>query len=133
MKFPELYTKSFDYAVDHNECQRFNRSRELNIACKEAIEKNISASYDYNAGHLNSDEAFEKTRQDYGFERTEFVTAFSILQKERDGRISRVNKDWAKNALKGKLSCTNGNNGHYEIDRINPGLLDIFTNRVRNA
>ncbi len=126
-----LYQFSGDYAREHNEIEQYRASCKANIACKEAIETAIRDNYHDNC--LGKDAAKQVANQ-FGYERTFFVLAETVREKDWDGRISRDNKDWAKTvpAFVDKDSWGKDRNLYLVVDTVNPGLTDIFINQARH-
>lgn len=126
-----VYQYSADYALDHGELEQYRTSLIANQACKEAIEAAIQDNYRDN--RLGKDAAKQVTEK-FGFERTMYVLATTIQEKDFDGRISRDNKAWAATipvcsdkSVGGRKRCLS-----YVVDAVNPGLTDIFVNQVRH-
>ena len=69
----------------------------------------------------------------FGQERVEFVLANTIRHKDGDGRISRDNKAWAKTIPMPEDSGTSHHYAYLVVDRVNPGLTDLFTRQIRKV
>ena len=88
-----VYRYPAHYAREHGEQEEYRASRKANIACKQAIEAGISEHYRDN--RLGKGAAWE-VMEAFGVERTLYVLANTVRQKDWDGRISRDNKVWAR-------------------------------------
>ena len=69
----------------------------------------------------------------FGLERTKFVIAATIQDKDWDGRISDENKQWAK-TIEIPQDETPWNTKRYRqfvVNAAHPGLVDLFANRLR--
>ena len=126
-----LYVQTADYAKEHGETELHSGSHNANVMCANAIEDTIALRYDLEKKRLDPIGAAE-ILEAFGAERTSFVLAVNIQDKSWDGRISDVNKTWAKQfevpqdntAWGTKCSCQYLVNSH-------PGLLDLFTKQVQ--
>lgn len=124
-----LYPYPASYAQEHHELEQYRASNKANIACKEAIEAAIQAHYHDN--RLDK-KAAAHVIDTFGLDRTLYVLANTVQQKDWDGRFSTRNKEWAKtipihpnpDAWGTERNCQFVVNSH-------PGLTDIFLNVVR--
>ena len=119
----QLYTKTFDIALKNDELKLYHGSNQQNMECKTAITEIISNNYD--GARLGKDLA-KQIVEEYGLDRTTLVVANSIQQKDHDGRIDNVNKDWAKGV---ENPIEKSSRGYYVVDN-NAGLLNIFANQL---
>ena len=87
-----VYPHSADYAREHEETALFRASHQANVSCKEAIEAAVSLHYGNNR---LGEGALPQVVEQFGLERTLYVLANTVQQKDHDGRISRDNKAWA--------------------------------------
>lgn len=124
-KFP-LYEKPFDEASNRGEVSAFRLSSRADNMCKTAIEAAIGDNYSDN--RLNPEGA-KKVVEIYGFDRVKKILALTVIVKDWDKRITSENKAWAKsvrpNDVKEKIDLS------LVIDRVNPGLTDIFIKQVK--
>ena len=126
---PPLYTHSPEYAIKHGESDAYSTSFKANVACRNAIEKAIADHYSNN----KFDPAGVKEVIDrFGFERTSYVLANSVWQKDWDGRISPDNKQWAKNIFASEGGALIGHDvsPRFAVSS-HPGLLDLFITQAR--
>lgn len=125
-----VYQHSAQYASDHGELEAYRASRKVNIACKEAIEKAIAEHYSDNR---LGNEAVTQVVEQFGYERPLYILSVTVREKECDGRISRSNKEWAKQVpVIDERDAWGGNrNCRLMVDRCNPGLTDIFIDLIR--
>lgn len=91
-----LYRHSFENAEQSGEIEAYRESQKENIRCKNAIEKAIADNFD---GYYLSDTAVRTALADFGYDRTMWVLAVSILNKNDDGRFSHENKEWARSVI----------------------------------
>lgn len=122
-----MYYNPLYYAAEHNELEQYRASHQTNIACRDAIEKAISAHYHDN--RLDESAAREVVDQ-FGYERTLAVLARTIKERDWDGRYSADNKAWAKSIDVLPDPDTN-NFFRYLVDKAHPGLVDLFLTQVR--
>ena len=126
-----IYPHSAAYASEHGEMAQYNLSYQSNLSCKETIEQAISDHYGDN--RLNTEAAVREVMEKFGAERVQFILANTIQHKDNDGRISRDNKAWAKTIPMPEDSDTSRHCAYLVVDKVNPGLTDLFTNQVRKA
>ena len=125
-----VYRYPADYAHEHGELEQYRASHKANIACRDAIDTAITDNYRNNAlGH----DAVKQVVEQFGYDRTLYVLANTVRQKDRDGRISHDNKDWAKTVpvYEDKDSWGGNRNAEFVVDRAHPGLMDLFTTQAR--
>ena len=124
-KFP-LYEKPFDEASNRGEVSAFRLSSRADNMCKTAIEAAIGDNYSDN--RLNPEGA-KKVVENFGLDRVKKILALTVIVKDWDKRITPENKAWAKsvrpNDVKEKIDLS------LVIDRVNPGLTDIFIKQVK--
>ena len=125
-----LYTQSGTYAYEHGELEQYRASNEANMACKQAIEDAIRDHY---SGYsLDGKAAVTEVVNAFGVERTMYILANTVQQKDHDGRISPSNKDWAKSIpIQKNPDAWGGDRNVYLIVNSHPGLTDLFVNAFR--
>ena len=71
----------------------------------------------------------------FGMERTAFVLANTVQDKDWDGRISDDNKKWAKDfPIPRDADAWGGRRTHeYVCSHAHPGLINLFVNRFRKV
>ena len=126
-----MYFHSAAYASEHGETDAYWLSDQANFSCKVAIEQAISAHYGDN--RLDTASAVQEVMKKFGPERMNFILANTIQHKDADGRISRDNKAWAKTIPMPEDSATSQQCADLIVDRVNPGLVDLFTRQARKA
>ena len=101
-----VYPYPYEYAAENGEVEKYRQSRKISIACKEAIEKAIGDHYADNCQH-----------------------------KERDGRISDNNKEWAKSVpvFADRIDGSADQNVFLVVSQAHPGLVDLFVRGTRRA
>ena len=124
-----VYLYPSAYAQRHGEIEEYRVSRQANIACRDAIDQAIRTYYHDNM--LNK-KAAQSVVEQYGFDRTMYVLAITVLDKEWDGRISQSNKNWAKMQPIFTDHDEMGNERRRAfVVRSHPGLIDLFLREVR--
>ena len=88
-----VYPYPASHAQEHGELEQYRASNRTNIACKEAIESAIREHYHDN--QLDSQEAAQVVKT-FGLDRTLYVLAVTVQQKDWDARFSPGNQEWAK-------------------------------------
>ena len=132
MKDTPIYRHSMEYALEHQEIERYWASQEANVACKETIENSVLSHHD--GYYLDADAAIKEVVGAFGFERTFLVLANTVQHKEWDGRISRDNIEWARGIpVPEDRNPSNGSdrNALFVVDRASAGLTDLFLQFVR--
>ena len=128
-----VYYYPQEYAQDNGELDKYRLSRKMNLACKEAIEQAIGEHYfDH---RLDTAEAVRQVAEVFGYERTLYVLAITVQHKGHDGRISDANKDWAMSVpvFEDRIDGSADNNRFLVVDKVNPGLIDLFVRGTRRA
>ena len=127
-----VYPYPASYAHEHGELNQYRTSNEANMACKKAIE---GAIRDHYRGYsLDGKAAVTEVVRAFGTERTMYILANTVRQKDWDGRISPSNKDWAKSISiqKNPDAWGEDRNSHLVVDS-HPGLIDLFVDAFRKA
>lgn len=129
LKEMPVYPYPADYAREHGELEQYRTSHKANIACKEAIEAAISEHYHDN---LLDKKATLEVIDAFGMDRTMYVLAATVRDKDWDGRISRSNKDWARTVPVYEDKDHWGDNRNLDfVVNSHPGLTDLFLDQVR--
>jgi hypothetical protein len=130
MDISPVYKYPAKYARENGELEQYRASHKENVSCKEAIEAAIRDNYRDNS---LGKEAVKQVVRQFGFERTLYVLAATVREKDWDGRISRDNKAWAKTipVFEDKDAWGHDRNVYFVVDAVNPGLTDIFINQAR--
>lgn len=125
-----VYKHPATYAREHNELEIYRASHKANITCRDAIDNAIRDNYRNNC--LGSDTA-KQVIAEFGFDRTLYVLANTVREKDWDGRIDRKNKDWARTipVFDDENGFGDNRNLEFLVDRAHPGLLDLFINQAR--
>jgi hypothetical protein len=125
-----VYKYPATYARDHNELEIYRASHKANVACRDAIDNAIRDNYRNNC--LGSDTA-KQVIAEFGFDRTLYVLAATVREKDWDGRIDRRNKDWARTipVFDDENGFGDNRNLEFIVDRAHPGLVDLFINQAR--
>lgn len=125
-----LYKYPAVYARENDELEQYRASYKANIACRDAIDNAIRDNYRNNC--LGSDTA-KQVIAEFGFDRTLYVLANTVREKDWDGRIDRKNKDWARTipVFDDENGFGNNRNLEFIVDRAHPGLVDLFINQAR--
>lgn len=88
-----LYRYSFSEAKRNNEVNEWRESKNENVRCRDFLDKQISEKFD--GMHLPN-ECAENTLKEFGYDRTMWVIANTVLERDGDGRFHRQNCEWAK-------------------------------------
>lgn len=117
-----LYAYTAEKAFERGELIRYRESLKASIACRDAIDAEVSASFD--GYSLDSETAAEKVVGQFGYERTLYVLANTVQHNKHDGRFSARNREWAKTITvvedaSRDLTCSS-----------HPGVLDMFITQV---
>jgi len=125
-----VYKYPAAYARENNELEQYRASHKANIACRDAIDNAIRDNYRDNC--LGSDAA-KQVIAEFGFDRTFYVIANTVREKDWDGRIDRKNKDWARTipVFDDENGFGDNRNREFVVDRAHPGLVDLFINQAR--
>lgn len=124
-----LYPYPASHAQEHNELEQYRASTKANIVCKEAIEDAIREHYHDN--RLDK-EAAAQVIDTFGLDRTLYVLANTVQQKDWDGRFSTHNKEWASTIPIHPDPDGWGNDRNRQfVVNSHPGLTDCFITAVR--
>lgn len=125
-----VYPYPASYSHEHGELNQYRASNEANMACKKAIEEAIRDHY--RGYSLDGKAAVAEVVHAFGTERTMYILANTVQQKDWDGRISPSNKDWAKSIPieKNPDAWGEDRNSHLVVDS-HPGLTDLFISAFR--
>ena len=123
---PKVYRNSASYAMEHGELNLWRRSKELNIACRDAIDNTVAENYD--GAHLPTEKILADVINKFGRERIELVLAATIQEKSFDGRFSNVNKEWAAG-----IPMIDGDKCYMVSDQTHSVLLDALTKAFRES
>ena len=124
-----VYPYPASYAREHGELEQYRASNRANISCKEAIEAAIREYYHDN--QLDN-QAVTQVVKAFGLDRTLYVLAITVQQKDWDARFSPGNKEWAKTILIQKNPDAWGadRNAQFVVNS-HSGLTDLFLSSVR--
>jgi hypothetical protein len=125
-----LYKYPASYARENNELELYRASHKANIACRDAIDNTIRDNYRDNC--LGADSA-KQVIAEFGFDRTLYVLANTVKEKDWDGRIDRRNKEWAQTIpiFDDDNGFGDNRNREFVVDRSHPGLLDLSVTQAR--
>ena len=124
-----VYPYPASYAQEHGELEQYRASSRANIACKEAIEAAIREHYHDN--QLDS-QAAAQVVDAFGLDRTLYVLANTVQQKDWDGRISPGNKAWAKTIpIQKNPDAWGADRNASFVVNSHPGLTNLFLSTVR--
>ena len=124
-----LYPYPASYAQEHGELEQYRASSKANVACKEAIEAAIREHYHDN--QLDSQAAAQVVNA-FGLDRTLYVLANTVQQKDWDARFSPGNKEWAKTIPIQKNPDAWGADRNCQfVVNSHSGLTDLFLSSVR--
>ena len=126
-----VYPYPLDYAHENGELEQYRASHKANIACRDSIDTAIADNYrDNRLGH----DAVKQVVEQFGYDRTLYVLANTVRQKDWDGRISRENKEWAKTIpVFEDMDKWGGDRcREFVVNQAHPVLLDLFTTQARH-
>ena len=97
---------------------------------KNGQEKEFSVYHD----NVLSRKAVQNVVGQYGFDRTLYVLAVTVMDKNWDGRISQNNKNWAKmQPVYADVDELGQEKNQAFVARSHPGLVDLFLRETRRA
>lgn len=125
-----VYPYPADYAEEHGELEQYRASHKANIACKKAIEAAVREHYHDN---LLDEKGAQEVIEAFGMERTLYVLANTVREKDWDGRFSHANKSWARTVtVYADMDHWNENrNLDFVVSACHPCLTDLFLDQVR--
>lgn len=131
VKATPIYLQSGAHAMENGELDVFRASYQMNVACKEAIEKAIRENYANN--RLNTTAVYNTVVGQFGAERVKLVLAATIQHKDWDARFSRSNRAWAQTVPMeaGFGSRERDHSVYYIVDQAHSGLTDLFVSHFR--
>lgn len=125
-----LYKYPAAYAREHGELEAYRASHKANVACRNAIEIAIREHYRDNRLHK---EAVKQVVDEFGYDRTFYVLAASVREREWDGRFSPDNKRWAATIpVFQDLDAWKVDRNVEFVVNSHPGLTDIFIDTARH-
>ena len=126
-----VYKYPFDYAKENGELDQYRASHQANIACKQAIENEISNRHD--GFSFDCKAAVHAVVKKFGYDRTLYVLAATVRDKEHDGRFSYKNKDWARSIPVFEDADRIGGDRNREfVVQSHPALVDGFVTTARH-
>lgn len=125
-----VYPYPADYAEEHGELEQYRASHKANIACKKAIESAVREHYHDN---LLDEKGAQEVIEAFGMERTLYVLANTVREKDWDGRFSHANQSWARTVpVYADMDHWNENrNRDFVVSACHPCLTDCFVDQVR--
>ncbi|MBD5182487.1 MAG: DUF3849 domain-containing protein [Bacteroidales bacterium] len=88
-----LYKFSFSEAKRNGEMEECRESFRENIRCRDFLDNEITERFD---GMYLPSECAENTVKEFGYDRTMWVIANTVQERDGDGRFHSKNRDWAK-------------------------------------
>lgn len=88
-----LYKYSVETAKHNGELDDWRESRNENIRCRDYLDEQVREKFD---GFRLPDECAENTIKEFGYDRTMWVIANTIMIRKGDGRFSQQNQKWAQ-------------------------------------
>ena len=88
-----LYKYSVETAKHDGELDAWRESRDENIRCRDYLDEQVREKFD---GFRLPDECAENAIKEFGYDRTMWVIANTILMRKGDGRFSQQNQKWAQ-------------------------------------
>ena len=124
-KYKPLYRYTLKNALEYDEVDQWRESHRENCKCAYDISETINNSFHDN----RLDDCVQPLIDKYGFTRVNWVIANTIRESIQDGRYSADNKKWAEGF---DVLSDDRNNWHFCVTS-HPGLVDNFTNQLRDA
>ena len=118
-----LYKFSFEEAKRNDEIEQFRESFRENIRCRDYLDDQVREKFD---GFRLPDECAENAIKEFGYDRTMWVIANTILERKGDGRFHRENIEWAK-----KLNIPKWRNNYEFALRAHSCIVDGLASDVR--
>ena len=118
-----LYKFSFEEAKRNNEVEQFRESFRENIRCRDYLDEQVREKFD---GFRLPDEFAENAIKEFGYDRTMWVIANTILERKGDGRFRRENTEWAK-----KLNIPKWRNNYEFALKSHSCIVDELASDVR--
>ena len=88
-----LYKYSAETAKHDGEIDAWRESRDENIRCRDFLDQQVREKFD---GFRLHDECAENAIKEFGYDRTMWVIANTILERKGDGRFGQQNRKWAQ-------------------------------------
>lgn len=125
-----VYPYSAGHAKEQGEMDIYCASHRANVACRDAIQAAIAEHY---RNSRLEEECVSQVVEQFGYDRMFYVLAFTVREKDKDGRISNANKEWARSipVIEEKSAANQNYNLDFLVDLCNPGLTNIFINIAR--
>ena len=124
-----VYPYPAPHAQEHGELEQYRASNRANIACKESIEAAIREHYN---GNSLDRQAAAQVVEAFGLDRTLYILANTVQQKDWDARFSPGNKEWAKTIPIQKNPDAWGTDRNTQfVVNSHSGLTDLFLSTVR--
>lgn len=120
-----MYKKTREEARQCGEMVSWRESRKQNAECAAAIKNAIDRHFD--GMHLD-DECLTEVMDAFGYERTAWVLAATMLYKDYDGRFSLDNKKWAASVI--PFDIVRDELAGYVCD-AHPAILNGFVDMMR--
>jgi len=118
-----LYRNSLETAKRDGELDAWRESRNENIRCRDFLDEQVREKFD---GFRMPDECAENAIKEFGYDRTMWVIANTILERHGDGRFHRENNDWAR-----KLNIPQWRNNYEFALRSHSCIVDGLASDVR--
>jgi hypothetical protein len=119
-----VYPYDLEKAAERSDVRLYHKSADINSICAQTIEETINASR-YETNFYNLDIAAMKAINEFGFERVNMVLANTIQTRPWEGRFTNDSKKWADGVWVPAEAFK------YAEPPTNPGLLDMFVDKVR--
>ena len=118
-----LYRYSLDEAKRCGEGDNWLESHKENIRCRNLLDDQVRQCYKDN---ILSPEGLENTVKEFGYDRTMWVIANTIIMRHGDGRFHRQNNDWARS-----FSIIKSNRNYEFALNSHSCLVDGLADQVR--
>ena len=118
-----LYRYSAKTARHNGELDDWRESRNENIRCRDFLDKQIGEKFD---GMSLPNECVENTVKEFGYDRTLWVIANTIQERNGDGRFHSRNTEWAK-----RFNIPDANRKYEFALRSHSCLVDVAADDIR--
>lgn len=118
-----LYKFSKSEAKRNGELKEYRESFNENIYCRDFLDDQLNQKFD--GMHLST-ECVESAVKEFGYDRTMWVIANTVLERDGDSRFHRENREWAN-----KVGIPEGDRNYEFALRSHSCKVDILADQVR--
>lgn len=123
MSKEKMYPYDFEWADVNGELDLWKKSEEENFKCSKALSTLMTTAYSNN--RLDCEQVYNAICRMFDKSRISYILATTVNMYSHDGRISYMNKEWAR-------KTANGSNYEHTLEQaIHVGLIDLFATYYR--